>query len=165
MVHLLDSSVVIGCPTRRRSTSYRLALLVKRANALEFATGIISTYDFTRSLHDPQTSHPATSASARRQSMFLPGCRGPRTPVCKMVARRGPLGVEVARKGDRLRRSVKLRDPRVSTLTVHRYMDAVEAFLIYEMLMFGQFASDMDSLDARVASTSRHSGKFSLFYT
>ena len=55
--------------------------------------------------------------------------------------------MEVARKGDRLRRSVKLRDPRVSTLTVHRYMDAVEAFLIFEMLMLGQFAPDMDSLD------------------
>ena len=53
VVHLLDSSVVIGCLTRRRSTSYRLAPLVKRTNALELATGIISTYGFTRSSHNP----------------------------------------------------------------------------------------------------------------
>ena len=65
-----------------------------------------------------------------------------------MVARRGPLGVEVERKGDRLRRTVKLRDMRVSTLMLPRYRDAVEAFFIYEMPMFRQFAPDMDSLDS-----------------
>ena len=64
-----------------------------------------------------------------------------------MVAPRGPLGVEVARKRDRLRRIVKLRDLRISALKLYRYTDAVEAFLIFEMHTFGQFASDMDSLD------------------
>ena len=55
--------------------------------------------------------------------------------------------MEVARKGDRLRRTVKVRDLRLSALTLHRYRNAVEASLIFEMLMFGQLAPDMGSLD------------------
>ena len=65
-----------------------------------------------------------------------------------MVALRGLAGIDVARAGDRVRRAVRLRDLRVSTLTLHRYREALQSFLFYCMLMFGGLAPDLDTLDS-----------------
>ena len=52
VVHLLDSSVGIGVLTRRRSTSWRLAPLVRRFCALELASQTHTVFGFTPSTHN-----------------------------------------------------------------------------------------------------------------
>ena len=53
LIHLLDSAVVIGVLTKRRSANPILRFLVERCNALELASGSHCMYAFTRSIHNP----------------------------------------------------------------------------------------------------------------
>ena len=53
VLHLLDSAVVIGVLTKRRSANYTMGKLVRRANALELAAQLHVFYGFTRSTHNP----------------------------------------------------------------------------------------------------------------
>ena len=46
---------------------------------------------------------------------------------------------------DRAKRKTKLRDLRVSLLTLHRYRDAMQAFLFFEHLVFGNISHDLDA--------------------
>ena len=52
-MHLLDSAVVIGVLTNRRSSNHIMGVFVRRANALELAANIHTLYAFTRSTHNP----------------------------------------------------------------------------------------------------------------
>ena len=53
---------------------------------------------------------------------------------------------------DKVKRQTKLRDLRVSRLTLLRYRDAVQAFLIYEQSVYAGVARDLESLDEHAAS-------------
>ena len=65
VIHLLDSAVVIGVLTKRRSSNAILRHLVARANAIELPSGTHVMYAFTRSTHNP-ADKPSRSFGKRR---------------------------------------------------------------------------------------------------
>ena len=69
LIHLLDSAVVIGVLTKRRSANPILRFLVRRCNALELASGSHCMYAFTRSTHNP-ADKPSRSFRPGRPQKF-----------------------------------------------------------------------------------------------
>ena len=65
VIHLIDSAVVIGVLTKRRSSNALLRHLVARANAIELASGTHVMYAFTRSTHNP-ADKPSRSFGKRQ---------------------------------------------------------------------------------------------------
>ena len=53
---------------------------------------------------------------------------------------------------DRVRRQKRLRDLRVTTLTLHRYRDAVATFSCYCLMAFGFVARDLEEMDDMAVS-------------
>ena len=66
---LLDSAVVIGVLTKRRSANHVMGALVRCANALEFASNIIVFYAFTRSTHNP-ADKPSRRCDIKKKGKF-----------------------------------------------------------------------------------------------
>ena len=69
VLHLLDSAVVIGVLTKRRSANHVMGALVRRANALELASNIHFLYACTRSTHNP-ADKPSRRFDIKKKGKF-----------------------------------------------------------------------------------------------
>jgi len=69
VLHLLDSAVVIGVLTKRRSANHVTGALVRRAKALELASNIHVLYAFIRSTHNP-ADKPSRRFNIKKKGKF-----------------------------------------------------------------------------------------------